>query len=68
MTSRTNWDSIIMAVPRIPEMFLNGAVGGKQSLNKERSDSFIAFYEFSKEVEIRSKRYLVRIKVGKRSV
>ncbi|WP_230657755.1 NUDIX domain-containing protein [Psychrobacter sp. I-STPA10] len=66
MTSRANREAIALAIPRIPEILLQGSVGDREELNKDRSDSFIAFYEFSKKIQIDSKTYLARIKIGER--
>lgn len=68
MTSRANRAAIALSIPRIPEILMQGQVGNREELSKGRDDSFIAFYEFSKELEINGANYLARIKVGERSV
>jgi len=54
-------------VPRIPEILSLGNVGERTPLNKERSDTFVAFYQFDKWLEFEDMRIHARIKVGELS-
>lgn len=68
MTWQAKREPIALATPRIPQILLEGKIGAREPANKERSDSFIAFYEFSKIITVASKDYHARIKVAEREM
>lgn len=54
-------------IPLIPEILISGSVGGREELNKERSDDFVAFHTFEKTVSVNNANITARIKVGELS-
>ncbi|PTQ86804.1 LPD1 domain-containing protein, partial [Agitococcus lubricus] len=51
-------------IPRIPEILTLGNIGERTPLNKERNDTFVAFYQFDKWLDFTEVRIHARIKVG----
>lgn len=54
----------LMAIPYIPNILLDGDIGQRTLADKERKDSLVAFYEFTKVLTVEKFKIEARIKVG----
>lgn len=54
----------LLAIPYIPNILLDGEIGQRTLADKERKDSLVAFYEFTKVLTIEKFSIEARIKVG----
>lgn len=55
------------AVSYVADVFEKGRFVGREELNKERKDKFVAFHAYEKQVEIDGKKVLLQAKAGEKS-